>query len=91
MAISNHSSLTKLSEHTSVVAEPLASFVDEEDVIDQLHRECFTNTGSKGGNYTTSHQCPIAFTLRCADQARTELRIGSVKTRTTADSTEILR
>jgi len=58
----------------SIVAQSLAAFVEEEDVVDELDGKSFAYTRSKCMNDSSSHEAPIRCSLRCAKKAKHELQ-----------------
>ena len=58
----------------SIVAQSLAAFVEEEDVVDELNGKSFANTRTKCMNNSGSHEASIRCSLRCAKKAEYELQ-----------------
>jgi hypothetical protein len=48
--------------------------VEEEDIVDELNRESFAYTRTKGMNDTCSHEATIGFSLRSTEKAKHKLQ-----------------
>lgn len=57
-----------------VVAQSLAAFVDEEDVIDELHGQSLAHASAKALDDAAHHQRGKGVALRAADETSGELR-----------------
>jgi hypothetical protein len=63
-------------QNTCIIADALASLMEEEDVVDELHRQCLAHAGTKSMNNAGGHETPECSGLRCPDQASCKLDTG---------------
>ena len=56
-------------KHTSVDAQTLAAFVEEENVVDQLDEKSLADRGSKGVNHAHGHEDRVGLGLGAANEA----------------------
>lgn len=58
---------------TSVISNPFSSFMQKEDVVDQLDRQSFAYSRPKSVEYSSDHQAGEAVCARCSNESSQKL------------------